>query len=354
MPGREAIKTIRMDFIYIVVGILGLALLMVVHEGGHLIAARAFGMRVIKFSIGFGPALWRHQPKGSQTIYQVALIPFLAYVQIAGMNPLEEVDPDDEGSYANASLIGRISAIFAGPLANYLFASVLFFAAFMIGGELIPTTEVNVVKEGAAAKAKMKDGDKIVAIDGKPIEDWDQMRDLIVASPGEPLKIDVIRDGKRQTLTVTPEPKGNEGGGRIGVESVAKSVPMALDDAMVRSVVYPAKVVQALVVGLARIITGKEKAQLTGPVGIVKETKKAAQRSWADYLNLLGVLSAYLGGFNLVPFPALDGGRLMFLGYEAVTRRRPNARVEAQIHAVGLLMLLALIAVVSVFDIRGN
>src|SRR5512134_3956098 len=134
----------------ILVGILGLALLMIVHEGGHLLAARAFGMRVIRFSIGFGPALFRHQPKGSETVYQVALIPFLAYVQIAGMNPLEEVDPDDKGSYAHASLVARISAIVAGPLANYFFASVLFFAAFMIGGE---TTKVEVIENTPAAKS---------------------------------------------------------------------------------------------------------------------------------------------------------------------------------------------------------
>src|SRR5512145_1194250 len=107
---------------FILVGILGLALLMVVHELGHHIAARAFGMRVIRFSIGFGPSVWRHQPNGSTTIYQVALIPFLAYVQIAGMNPFEDIDPDDSSSYANASVFARIVTIFAGPFANYLFA----------------------------------------------------------------------------------------------------------------------------------------------------------------------------------------------------------------------------------------
>jgi len=340
--------------LWYVIGILGLAVLMIVHEGGHLIAARAFGMRVIKFSIGFGPALWRIRPRGSETIYQVALIPFLAYVQIAGMNPLEEVDPDDKGSYANASLIGRITAIFAGPLANYLFASVFFFAAFMISGEAIPTTTIEVMPEGAAKAAQMKDGDTILSIDGKSINDWDQLRSVILANPSKPLKIGIRRDGKTVELRVVPEPKGERGGGQIGVKPVPRRIPMATKDAAVRSVVEPARVVEMLVVGLARIVTGKDKAQLTGPIGIVKEVGRAAERSWADYLYLLGLLSAYLGGFNLVPFPALDGGRLMFLGYEAVTRRRPNARVEAHVHAVGLLMLLALIAVVSVFDIRGN
>ncbi len=104
-------------------------------------------------------------------------------------------------------------------------------------------------------------------------------------------------------------------------------------------------------------MTGREKPQLSGPVGIVKQTSRMAQRSWTDYLTWLGILSAYLGGFNMLPFPALDGGRIAFLAYEAVTRRRPNAKVEARVHFFGLVMLLALIAVVSVFDvvdIRSN
>ncbi|HEX9620856.1 MAG TPA: M50 family metallopeptidase [Polyangiaceae bacterium] len=343
-----------MSWFHIIVGILGLALLMVVHEGGHLLAARAFGMRVIRFSIGFGPAVWRHQPRDSETVYQVALIPFLAYVQIAGMNPLEEVDPEDKGSYANATLPARISAIVAGPLANYLFASILFFGAFLIGGKAVPTTKVEVMKEGAAANAQMRDGDTIVSIDGRSIHDWEQMREIILKSPDKELAVVIERDGKPLTLTITPRPQGDGGGGLIGVTPVMKNVPIGAREAAINSVTTPAIVVKSLVVGLARIITGQEKAQLTGPVGIVKETGKAAKRSLADYLFFLGLLSAYLGGFNMVPFPALDGGRLMFLGYEAVSRRRPDAKVEASVHAVGLAMLIVLIAVVSVFDIRGN
>jgi regulator of sigma E protease len=115
--------------------------------------------------------------------------------------------------------------------------------------------------------------------------------------------------------------------------------------------------VERFVVTFARILTGKEKPQLAGPVGIVKETSRAAEQGTAVFLSLLGALSAYLGAFNLLPFPALDGGRLAFLTYEAVTRQRPNAQVEAKVHFLGLLMLLALIAVVTVFDVanfRGN
>jgi regulator of sigma E protease len=335
----------------ILVSILGLALLMVIHEGGHLIAARAFGMRVIRFSIGFGPALWRHQPKGSDTIYQIALIPFLAYVQIAGMNPLEEIDPDDKGSYANASLVGRISAIVAGPLANYLFASVFFFVAFLIGGD---ATKIQVMKDGAAQRAGLMNGDKVLSIDGTKINRWEQIPEMVLPRANQKMSVVVQRGAEQKTIEVVPEPKAKSGGGQIGVRPISSVPALGVKDAAVESVIHPAKVVEALVVGLGRMITGREKPEVSGPVGIVRETSRAAEQGPAEYLFLLGLLSAYLGGFNLLPFPALDGGRLMFLSYEAVTRRRPNARIEAHVHAVGLLMLLALIAVVSVFDIRGR
>src|SRR5271166_5995188 len=113
------------------VAILGLALLMIVHEAGHYFAARKFGMRVVRFSIGFGPTLWKHKAKGSPTVFQVALIPFLAYVQIAGMNPYEESDAKDPAGFANATLWARIVTIAAGPLTNYFFASVLVFLGLL-------------------------------------------------------------------------------------------------------------------------------------------------------------------------------------------------------------------------------
>src|SRR5580658_9526336 len=139
------------------VAALGLAVLMVVHEGGHFLAARRFGMRVVRFSIGFGPTLWKHKPKDSPTIYQVAVIPFLAYVQIAGMNPFEESDAKDTGSYANASLWARIVTIAAGPLTNYFFASVLIFFGLLIGGKEVAdeATMKVVVEAGPAQNAGM-------------------------------------------------------------------------------------------------------------------------------------------------------------------------------------------------------
>ncbi len=325
---------------------------MVVHELGHYLAARAFKMRVTRFSIGFGPALFRHTPEGSPTTYQIAIIPLLAYVQIAGMNPLEDIDPKDEGSYANASLLGRITTIVAGPLANYLFASVLFFGSIMIGGKL--TTKVTVQPNSAAEAGQMKTGDTVVEVGGTPITEWDQMRGLIAANPGKPVDIGVERDGQVLHLTVTPASVA-KGEGRIGVEAMHVMRPAKVSEALRYAVREPAEVVVGSLVSIGQMLTGKQKPELSGPVGIVRETARIARDGAAPFFGILGVISAYLGAFNLLPIPALDGGRLMFLAYEAATRRRPDPKVEAQVHAVGLVMMLALVLVVTfVIDIPGR
>ncbi len=343
-----------MTAIYVLLGILGLALLIVVHESGHLLVARAFGMRVVRFSIGIGPVLWRHRPRGSETVYQVALIPFLAYVQIAGMNPYEETDPEDRSSYANASVLARISTIFAGPLSNYLFASVLFFAAVTVaGGKLEPSLEIEVLPDRPAAAAGMRDGDRIVAISGQELRDWEHMRDVVRAHPGEPLEVTVQRGDQTVVLAITPRFDAEMGGGLIGVSSAREErIPLTLTEAVTYSLVKPPLVVKTTVVSLVELLTGRQKAELMGPVGIAQTTGRAAEAGWDTFFLWLGILSAYFGAFNLFPFPGLDGGRLIFLVYEAVTRRRPDARVEAHVHAVGLIVLLALIAVVTVSDFR--
>src|SRR5258707_113384 len=166
-------------FVFYVIAALGLAVLMVVHEGGHYLAARKFGMRVVKFSIGFGPTLWRHKPKGSPTVYQIAIIPYIAYVQIAGMNPFEEQDAEDKGSYMNASLWARLCTIAAGPLANYLFASVLMFFGFLLGGHLVVdevSMKVSVAREGPAHDAGLLSGDRILSVNGEGIHDWKNLK----------------------------------------------------------------------------------------------------------------------------------------------------------------------------------
>ena len=338
----------------ILVAILGLAVLMIVHESGHYFAARKFGMRVVRFSIGFGPTLWKHKPKDSPTVYQVALIPFLAYVQIAGMNPYEESDPKDPQSYANASLWARIVTIAAGPLTNYFFASVLIFVGLLIGGKPVPDdTSMHItVDAGPAQTVGMRDSDRVLEVNGEAVHNWDQLKKLVSAHPGEAIDLAYERDGLTTHQTVTPTPKGGDGEGLIHIRTPTHNEPVGLWEAARTSVIAPPLFVYGNVREIGDAIAGKVKLQLNGPVGIVKETANQAKTGPSGLLWFLGMLSAYLGAFNLLPFPALDGGRLLFLVAEAVSRRKPDAKLEAQVHAVGLLMLLTLIAVVTFADVR--
>lgn len=366
----------------ILIAILGLAVLMIVHEGGHFLAARAFGMRVNTFSIGFGPTFFKIEPEGGYfwfttlggkvrlrlrkhdpekhgpTVYQAAMVPFLAYVQIAGMNPFEEHDAEDKGSYANASLLGRIVTIFGGPLANYLFASVFFFCSYFYGGLTVfpQATEVGsntveVVSGEPAERAGLRDGDVVVEVSGQPVETWETMAKTVSVHPGEPIVVVVARAGERVSLTMTPRRDDrNEKKGLIGVRPRGRHEPVSAGQALKLSVTGPPAVVRNLVFALGDMITGKVKPDVHGPVTIITEGAKMVHRSVTDWLNLMGVLSAYLGAFNLIPFPALDGGRLLFLGYELTTRRKPNARVEAHVHVVGLMMLLGVMLYATIFN----
>jgi regulator of sigma E protease len=335
------------------VAILGLAVLMIVHEGGHYFAARRFGMKVVRFSIGFGPTIWRHKPKGSPTLYQIALIPFLAYVQIAGMNPYEESDPNDRASYANASLWARIVTIAAGPLTNYFFASVLIFFGLLIGGrEVAEETSMRLaVEPGPAQTAGVQTGDKILEVNGSPVHNWEELKKDVSAHPGEVIDLTLSRDGAVLHKSVTPKPRGEKDEGHIMVRPPSRNEPVGVVEAARVSVIAPPLFVYENVRAIGRAITGKEKLQVNGPVGIVKETARQARTGPGILLQFLGALSAYLGAFNLLPFPALDGGRLLFLGVEAVSRRRPDAKLEARVHAIGLLMLLTLIAFVTYADV---
>jgi regulator of sigma E protease len=335
------------------VAILGLAVLMIVHEGGHYLAARKFGMRVVRFSIGFGPTIYKHRPKDSPTVYQVALIPFLAYVQIAGMNPYEETDPKDPGSYANASLWARIVTIAAGPLTNYFFASVLIFFGLLIGGKEVPdeTSMRVVVESGAAQAAGMETGDRVLAVNGQEVHAWGALRKAVSAHAGDAVDITIERRGETLHKMVTPGPKGDKDEGLIHVRMPTHVEPVGVGEAAQMSVIAPPVFVYENVRAIGRVLVGKDKLQVSGPVGIVRETARQARTGPGVLLQFLGMLSAYLGAFNLLPFPALDGGRLLFLGAEAVSRRKPDAKVEARVHAIGLLMLLTLIAFVTYADV---
>jgi len=334
----------------IVVAILGLALLIVLHEGGHFLVARLCGMRVERFSIGFGNPLVSF--KRGDTIYQIAPIPLGGFVQITGLNPHEDFDRNDPYVYPNRPRWMRLAVLVAGPGANYLTASVLAVGLFLGYGSLGNTLAVeDVVKGSPAESVGMRHGDILLEANGKAVTARSPINAVVAESQGKPVTVVVKRDGKPVTLVVTPR-KEKTGQYLLGIHMVQLREPVspltAIKDALVLPVVQSGRFLH----GIWEMITGKQQANLSGPVGIARELAKRADQGLLDFMELMVALSIYLGLFNLLPLPALDGGRALFLGINALRAREVNAKTEAAVHMVGLVLLLGVFVVVTFKDIK--
>lgn len=342
-----------------ILAILALGVLVIVHESGHFFVARLSKMRVDLFSIGFGPPIWR-LTRG-ETSYQIAAVPLGGFVQIAGLNPGEEIDPEDPRAYPNRPAWQRFATIFAGPGINYLFAVLMLTALNLALG-----TKTEVKGQGAvvlmaqvnkpASQAGLRPGDDIVAIDGKPINGPPPVTQLIEGSAGKTLVMEVIRDGQRQTFQVTPR-KDDHGKWRIGV-SLGASREMraslgagrAITDGMVAPFWLTYRTAKHIIDGFR----GGPKPEFGGPVEIVEAIKESFSIGWEYGLEFVALISTMLGFFNLLPLPALDGGRLVFLGWEIITRRPANARVEQVVHGVGMIFLLLVVGFLLLRGLRSK
>ncbi|HEX8951310.1 MAG TPA: RIP metalloprotease RseP [Polyangia bacterium] len=330
--------------------ILALGVLIIVHEGGHFLIARLSGMRVDRFSIGFGPKLFSF--KRGETIYQIAAIPLGGFVQIAGLNPGEEgMAADDPRAYPNRPVYQRLATIFAGPATNYIFAALLLIGIFLAWGVpglgKAPVVD-EVVAGSPAATAGFQPEDEIKVVDGKKVDDGNQVLPIVNASGGKAIVVEVVRNGKPLSITVTPAKNGASGylmGVKLGGSQIWEQVPTGtrIKEALTFPYRYSIFVLESIGQGGFKQIW----QQGSGPVGIVKEMRKRIEQGPKQGLMLIAMISIYLGLFNLLPLPGLDGGRLMFLGWEAVSRKRVNERIEQTIHMVGVLMLLGLILVIT-------
>lgn len=337
----------------ILVAIVGLGLLIVLHEGGHFLVARLCGMRVERFSIGFGPTLIGFQRKG--TIFQIAPIPLGGFVQITGMNPNEEFDRADPAVYPNRPRWMRLATILAGPAANYATAVVLMLVVLMAFG--MPSKTQKIIEPVAgrpAATAGLQAGDVLVEANGQAVNADHPIMDVIQAGRGAPVEIKVLRAGQPVVFHVTPEKRGTVYQVGIQIGAIDQRTSVGVGTAVKEAFVYPYYTSVGILGGLYDMIRGRVHADLSGPIGITKQIAKAAQRGTVDYLGMLILLSVYLGLFNLLPVPALDGGRAMFLAIESITRKRVNPRVEAMVHTAGFVLLLGVLVIVTFKDIFGR
>jgi regulator of sigma E protease len=337
-------------------GIIALGFLIVVHEGGHYFVARWCKMRIEKFSIGFGPGILKRVSKKTGTTFQFAPIPFGGFVEIRGMNIAEEVDPDDVHAYPNRPAWQRFITIFAGPATNYLSAIVLALALFTCHG--VSGYAVFETMAGYDAHGKLQKGDAIREINHEPLYaiTGRELIERVNAANGSTITMTVVRDGKTIDIPLTPrlDKDGGKATWRIGVkpELQGEPVSMGIVDATGHALRYPVDKTREIGAMLYGIVFGSEKADPGGPIRMVEEFHRAFSASTVHGIELLMALSVYLGLFNLLPIPALDGGRLVFLGYELITRRRANPRIETMVHMAGIMALGVVMILVFIIDIR--
>jgi regulator of sigma E protease len=342
-------------------GIVALGFLIVVHEGGHYFVARWCQMRIEKFSVGFGPGILKRVSKKTGTTFQLAPIPFGGFVEIRGMNIAEDVDPDDKHAYPNRPAWQRFITIFAGPATNYLSAIVLALALYTCHGIDIPKWyAVDETMEGYDSRGKLEHGDRILEVDRAPLayKHGDELIKLINAAKGPEVTLKIERKGQIQDIAVKRRLDKDKDGKevwRIGVKPEIHRANQSVGvlEAGRLALRYPVEKTKEIGAMLYGIVFGSEEADPGGPIRMVKEFQRAFAAGLVYGIQLLMALSVYLGLFNLLPIPALDGGRLVFLTYELITRRRANPRIETMVHMAGIMALGVLMILVFIIDIRG-
>lgn len=337
--------------------IVAFGIAIVVHEFGHYIFAVWTGMKVDRFSVfGIGQPIARLGTfRGTEFV--IGAVPFGAYVQIHGMEAEDdpEAAPDPAPKFRNQPAWARMLVLFGGPFANYVFASVALFGLLTISGlpgdvESVEISEVSA--ESAAEKAGIEPGDRVVAIDGKPFDPKVGTAGLIAATQpflGKSVDITVSRGEETltRTLELPDEPPA------LGVRAIdhAPRTPVAVGRAAQLAVVLPWEKTLETIQIVRKLITREVQGRLMGPVGIVKQGMQRFARGLAEGVEFTISISIALGFFNLLPIPALDGGRITFIVWGLVSRRPVDLRKEETIHAVGILLLLVMLAVVTFFDI---
>ncbi len=340
-------------------GIVVLGVLVFVHELGHFFVARAVGVRILRFSIGFGPRLfgWRR----GDTEYCVSLIPLGGYVKMAGEQRGEQAHQPWE--YLAKPMRTRAAIVLAGPLVNYVVALISLWATFVLGfPELLPVVG-EVVEEMPAQAAGLTVGDRITRIEGQPVATWEAMTQVIFVSPGVPLTFEVERQGTTQTVTITPkagevvDPFGaSRQAGLIGIRpsgdfELFRVGPLeAIGRAWHQQNVWVSQTFMAL----GSMATGRMsfRESMTGPIGIVVLAGEAARMGFSALLSLTSLLSLSLAIFNLFPIPIFDGGHLFFMLIEKLRGSPLSLKVQERAYQVSFVLLLALVVVICVNDIE--
>lgn len=355
----------------IIIFLLMLTLLVFVHELGHFLFAKKNGIRVDEFAIGFPPKIFSFT-KG-ETKYSLNIVPLGGYVKIFGENPDDEsiAGPDKERSFVNKSKKVQALVLFGGILFNILFAFVLFSASYMIGVTGLPQDErqtprlyvTDIVKDSPAEKSGLIKGDMILSLkEGESVVSEitpDVVRKIVGASEGKPVDLTILRNNESLQVSVVPE-KGvaTNNSYAIGIQMVELSnLKLGFFASIAKGAEMTMLVTKETVVGilsfLKNVVTfNADFKSVSGPVGIAGLVGEASHFGFGYLISFAALISINLAVINLIPFPALDGGRLLFVAIEAIIKRPLNPKIANTVNAIGFILLLTLMVFVTISDVK--
>ncbi|RXJ87394.1 RIP metalloprotease RseP [Arcobacter sp. CECT 8985] len=327
-----------------------LSILVFIHELGHFLAARFFGVKVHVFSIGFGKKLFSKYYRGTE--WQFALIPLGGYVKMKGQDDTKPgLQEEGNDSYNNKKPWQRIIILFAGPFANFVLAAILYFAIAILGATSLSPTIGQIIKDSPAQEAGLKANDKIIRINDVKIRTWKDIGNTITQTKGA-LKFFVQRDNKIQTFVIKPEISDSENLFRekikkrmIGIAPAPKAITIKYSPLEAISYAYDKTVESSKMIflGVQKLIQGIiPSSEIGGVITIGKVISDASQSSFIALLAISALVSVNLGVLNLLPIPALDGGHIMFNIYEIITKRKPSDKVFMYLTIVGWVILASL------------
>jgi len=337
----------------VVAGVAGMFLLLIgPHEFGHFIFAKLFKVRVIEFSIGAGTRLWSTTRGG--TLYALRAFPILGYVRMGGM---EAGDFGDPNGFHTRRAWQRLLILAGGPAANFLVAMLLITAYDLTQLNDVPGRVIGVVPNSPAAAAGIRNGDQLRTVEGSPITSPDQLRSLENAAPGAAIVLGGVHaNGQPFQVIVTPRCDAAAKQCQVGVS--ARWAVLTVKDAFVNGATFPFSAVKNIFQGMSELVTGKVPGGLlgpngvTGPIGIADVAVQSVGLGPDTYIFFVALLSVALGFTNLLPFLALDGGRMVVVLIELLRQRPFDRNAELNFQRFGLVALLALAALISFLDIQ--
>ncbi len=355
----------------IVVFLLMLSILVVLHEGGHFLLARVNGVRVNDFAVGFGPTLLKWTSPRSGTNYRLNLLPIGGYCAMQGEDGKtseaeqqrqfrEKPGAPGGDNFQAKTTLQRLAIVVAGPVANFVLAYVILLVAAITFGIASATfsTVIGPLQDGSpGAKAGLQIGDKIVSVNGVGITDGNKLVEKIQASAGIPLRIGFVRHGNLQTVVVTPRAEQLKGKtiGRIGFIRVPQFERVGILAAFPIAWFEFADQAMGQLQGFAELVTApaQHASSLSGVIGMERAASATQDLGWGPYLSLAAAISIALGILNLLPFPALDGGRAVFILAEMLRGRPVDPEKEALVHVTGFAVLMVLMVFVAYHDVEN-